>query len=74
MVYRQFEQGKFQSQNVSELKSSSGNSLSDYINYFAEHGEQVSSGSRRGYCSARVALKNHRTSAASFMNLAQAEI
>lgn len=38
--FTQFEQGKFQSQNVSELKSSSGNSSSDYINYFAEHGEQ----------------------------------
>lgn len=33
-------EGSFSHRNVSELKSSLGNSLSDYINYFAEDGEQ----------------------------------
>lgn len=39
-----FEQRKFQSQNVSELKSNLGHSLSDYVNHFTDGGEQWTQG------------------------------
>lgn len=59
----------FSLKNVSELKSSVGNSFSDHINYFAEDGEQWAQGSEEVTALPKLLLKNHRTSAVSFMNL-----
>lgn len=47
----------FSFRNVSGLKSSSGNSSSDYVNYFAEDGEQLAQGQEEVTAVLKLLLK-----------------